>query len=76
MPQLEAFSAACRKCEQAEETGDRDAYYRENETFHQVLYEASGNGFLQSQALQLQKTAAAVPAVAIGGTWPYPAVTR
>ena len=53
--QLEAFSAACRKCEQAEETGDRDAYYRENETFHQVLYEASGNGFLQSQALQLQK---------------------
>ncbi len=53
--QLKAFSAACRKCEQAEETGDRDAYYRENETFHQVLYEAGGNGFLQSQALKLQK---------------------
>jgi len=53
--QIKAFCSACLKCEQAEEAGDSDAYYRENETFHQVLYEASGNGFLQSQALQLQK---------------------
>jgi DNA-binding GntR family transcriptional regulator len=53
--QLQAFSLACGICEQAEAAGDSDAYYRENETFHQILYEASGNGFLQSQALQLQK---------------------
>lgn len=53
--QLEAFASACLKCEQAEEAGDSDAYYHENETFHQVLYEASGNGFLQSQAVNLQK---------------------
>jgi len=53
--QLQAFSLACMNCEQAEAAGDSDAYYRENETFHQILYEASGNGFLQSQALQLQK---------------------
>lgn len=53
--QLQAFSLACGICEQAEAAGDSDAYYRENETFHQILYAASGNGFLQSQALQLQK---------------------
>jgi len=53
--QLKAFASACVKCEQAEEAGDSDAYYRENETFHQVLYQASGNGFLQSQAVNLQK---------------------
>lgn len=53
--QLKTFSEACLKCEQAEEAGDSDAYYRENETFHQVLYQASGNGFLRSQALNLQK---------------------
>ncbi len=53
--QLQAFSLACESCEEAEAAGDSDAYYRENETFHQVLYEASGNRFLQSQALQLQK---------------------
>ena len=53
--QLREFASACVKCEQAEAAGDSDAYYRENETFHQILYEASGNGFLQSQALQLQK---------------------
>ena len=53
--QLKAFASACVKCEQAEEAGDSDTYYRENETFHQVLYQASGNGFLQSQAVNLQK---------------------
>jgi DNA-binding GntR family transcriptional regulator len=53
--QLDAFTEACLKCEQAEARGDRDDYYRENELFHQILYQASGNGFLQSQAVQLQK---------------------
>jgi len=53
--QLVRFRAACEKCELAEATNDANGYYRENEAFHQVLYEASGNGFLRSQALQLQK---------------------
>lgn len=53
--QLAAFTEACLRCEQAEARGNRDDYYRENELFHQILYEASGNGFLQSQALLLQK---------------------
>jgi DNA-binding GntR family transcriptional regulator len=53
--QLKRFEQACIKCERAEAAGDSDRYYRENETFHQILYEAGGNGFLQSQALHLQK---------------------
>ncbi len=53
--QLGRFRTACEKCELAEAANDANAYYRENEAFHQVLYEASGNGFLRSQALQLQK---------------------
>ena len=53
--QLARFRVACDKCEVAEAENDANGYYRENETFHQILYEASGNGFLRSQALQLQK---------------------
>jgi DNA-binding GntR family transcriptional regulator len=53
--QLKRFQAACEKCEAAEAADNANGYYRENETFHQILYEASGNGFLRSQALQLQK---------------------
>lgn len=53
--QLKRLEAACVKCERAEKAGLVDHYYRENETFHQILYEASGNGFLRAQALQLQK---------------------
>ena len=53
--QLKRFVAACLRCERAERTGGSDRYYQENETFHQILYEASGNGFLRSQALHLQK---------------------
>lgn len=53
--QLVRFRGACEKCELAEAANDANAYYRENEAFHQVLYEASANGFLRSQALQLQK---------------------
>ena len=53
--QLDRFRAACDRCEAAEAANDANGYYRENEAFHQVLYEASGNGFLRTQALQLQK---------------------
>jgi DNA-binding GntR family transcriptional regulator len=32
-----------------------DAYYAANEAFHQAIYRASGNGFLEEQCLALQK---------------------
>jgi DNA-binding GntR family transcriptional regulator len=34
---------------------DPDAYYERNESFHQTIYAASGNAFLEQQALALQK---------------------
>ena len=53
--QLKRFGLACERCEAAEAANDVNGYYRENEAFHQLLYEACGNGFLRAQALQLQK---------------------
>ena len=53
--QLMRFRSACQLCEAAQASGMANDYYRENELFHQLLYEASGNGFLRAQALQLQK---------------------
>lgn len=41
-------------CERAKERGDPDAYYYENERFHDCIYKASHNGFLAQQARQLQ----------------------
>jgi DNA-binding GntR family transcriptional regulator len=34
---------------------DSDAYYEKNELFHQAVYRASGNTFLEEQCLALQK---------------------
>lgn len=42
-------------CLRAEQDGDTDAYYYTNEAFHQEIYGASRNGFLQRQALTLHK---------------------
>ena len=41
---------ACRK---AAEDGDSDAYYYENERFHNVIYQASHNNFLVQQTRQI-----------------------
>lgn len=41
-------------CAQAKERGDPDAYYYENERFHDCIYNASHNSFLAQQARQLQ----------------------
>lgn len=41
-------------CETAAETGDSDAYYHQNNAFHRAIYVASGNRFLESEALRLQ----------------------
>ena len=42
-------------CEAAIAQGDFDEYYRENEKFHHLLYEASGNRFLAREAARLHK---------------------
>lgn len=52
--QLERIRAALADCEQAAETGDSDAYYNENTNFHQAIYAASGNRFLEAEATRLQ----------------------
>jgi DNA-binding GntR family transcriptional regulator len=41
-------------CARAKEKGDPDAYYYENERFHDCIYRASHNGFLAQQARTLQ----------------------
>lgn len=41
-------------CTQARETGDPDAYYYENERFHDFIYRGSHNSFLAQQTRQLQ----------------------
>lgn len=52
--ELDMIRAAQIACEQAADTGDSDAYYHRNTAFHQAIYTASGNRFLESEALRLQ----------------------
>lgn len=49
------LKAAESGCVSALEVGDTDAYYRANERFHNLLYQASGNGFLTGEANRLHK---------------------
>lgn len=53
--ELERMEEAARACERAMERGDADEYYRENERFHHVLYQASGNSYLAQEASKLHK---------------------
>lgn len=53
--QLDQLIEAQEACVQAAEKGVADDYYYANETFHRVIYEASGNSFLASQAVGLQR---------------------
>ncbi|MCV6593680.1 MAG: GntR family transcriptional regulator [Silicimonas sp.] len=43
------------RCNEAVAAGDTNRYYRENETFHGILYRESGNGFLEQECLRLQR---------------------
>lgn len=52
--ELARVRAAQTACARAAETGDSDAYYHENARFHQAIYAASGNGFLENEASRLQ----------------------
>lgn len=51
---LTAIRSACTACETAAGMGDSDAYYHQNTAFHHAIYAASGNGFLEAEALRLQ----------------------
>jgi DNA-binding GntR family transcriptional regulator len=53
--QMRDIGRTIEACEAAIAKGDFDEYYRENETFHHLLYEASGNRFLAREAARLHK---------------------
>ena len=53
--QMVAIGVTIEACEAAIVVGDFDEYYRENEKFHHLLYEASGNRFLAREAARLHK---------------------
>ncbi len=53
--QLEEIAVTIEKCEAALTQGDTDEYYRENELFHMLIYDACGNGFLTDQARHLHR---------------------
>ncbi|SDY42806.1 transcriptional regulator, GntR family [Jannaschia faecimaris] len=43
------------KSQTALDQGNVDLYYRENQTFHHLIYHASGNAFLESETLRLHR---------------------
>lgn len=51
--QMQALEATNLKCEFWAKKGDTDAYYAENAKFHSIIYKASYNSFLASQAQAL-----------------------
>ncbi len=53
--QQQALAAALEACRRAAAAGDPDAYFHENEGFHQAIYAAAGNAFLAEQAQGLQR---------------------
>ncbi|MEM6636263.1 MAG: GntR family transcriptional regulator [Pseudomonadota bacterium] len=48
---LEAANDACKA---AEASNDPDTYYAQNEVFHRIIYDQSGNGYLAGETLKLQ----------------------
>ena len=52
---LEELREANSKCQAAVDARDSDAYYSENERFHSIIYQQSGNGFLAQEAAKLHK---------------------
>lgn len=52
---LAELTFANEKCLAAAEADDVDGYYRENESFHHIIYRQSGNGFLGREAARLHK---------------------
>lgn len=53
--ELVPLTLAVQACQKACDLEDTPAYYYENEKFHQLIYQASGNSFLAAEAEKLQK---------------------
>lgn len=53
--ELAELTKAAQACERSMLKQDPDAYYHDNEEFHLLIYKASGNSFLASEALRLQR---------------------
>ncbi len=52
---LNEIKESAAGCEAALKRGESNEYYRENERFHHLIYEASGNAFLAAEASRLHK---------------------
>jgi len=52
---LAALRQANDRCRRALREGDADRYYRENGVFHHLIYEQSGNRFLEQEARRLHR---------------------
>lgn len=52
---LTELRATNERCQQAVEMRDSDGYYRENERFHAILYQQSGNAFLAQESRRLHR---------------------
>jgi DNA-binding GntR family transcriptional regulator len=49
-----ALTAAHQSCDRASRRGDPDAFYKANVEFHECIYRASHNGFLEAQTVALR----------------------
>lgn len=54
-PVLLAIARTVEACEEAVARGDSDGYYTQNERFHHLIYDASGNRFLAAEAARLHR---------------------
>lgn len=52
--ELQTIRDAQTACTRAAETGDGDTYYYQNTAFHQAIYAASRNAFLEAETLRMQ----------------------
>lgn len=52
---VDALRSANQACQRALQAGDADLYYKENGTFHHLIYAQSGNRFLEQEASRLHR---------------------
>ncbi|MEZ8006500.1 MAG: GntR family transcriptional regulator [Amylibacter sp.] len=52
---LKNLHEANSKCKKALKKSNPDSYYLENELFHKIIYNQSGNSFLERETIKLQK---------------------
>ncbi len=52
---LRDLHTANTRCNDAVAAQDADGYYRENERFHHIIYQQSGNSFLEHECIRLHR---------------------